>query len=367
MVKSKRDRKTTLRGGFTLLELLLAAIMAAVLLAVLWNLFSMYVRLFEKGQAKAEQSQLVRALFEQVSDDLHAAIQDPTPGQPLQPRGTVAVRRFGLFGTETELRFDVLQITPFGGSLTPTTDAEPGSTERPPLRAPELRTVYYRFQSAEMLAAATSLSSTDSSGGSGESGQYEQPGLSRRELDFETPLPGEGEAGLSGLGPVATDASQGDFSAGGDGQLLVVDPNDDSVMLAPEVTGCQFRYFDGKTWNSQWDSLGRKSLPVAVEVTLQVSTLDDRQQQLAVETPVLTDEPDALTGAAVAPSTQVYPTYRLVIDIPSAPMHEAPRKVRRTAISRLQERAARRYRPRIAPRNSSTQRQLPDEWLRNQR
>ena len=86
MATTRRQRRQGLarrsRHGFTLLEVLLAALLAVTLMAGLWSLFHVYTRLFETGQAKIEQSQLVRALIQQLSDDLHSAIQDPVvPGR----------------------------------------------------------------------------------------------------------------------------------------------------------------------------------------------------------------------------------------------------------------------------------------------
>jgi len=355
-----RSVKNLKVGGFTLLELLLAAVMAALLLMGIWSLFSMYTRLFEKGESTAEQAQLVRALLKQLSDDLHAAMQDPTPGQPQQPRGPVAVRRFVLFGTESELRFDVLQITPFGGSLTPTADAagfsglrggfaDPAAPKEP-LRAPELRTVYYRFERAATAAeqpAGTSLPSAT-------------PGLSRRELDFETPYLAD-EAEMGGLSPADGPLSSTRSAGGEEPELMVVDPNDDSVMLAPEVVDCRFRYFDGSSWSSQWNSLSRKSLPVAVEVTLEVSTLEDRQREIERQLPNVpgVDEAAGPSLPPPPPSPTAYLTYRLVIDIPGAPMHSEPRKVSDRAVAQLRERAATRYRPRVtAPRPRARPRQM---------
>ena len=41
-------------------------------------------------------------------------------------------------------------------------------------------------------------------------------------------------------------------------------------ILAPEVASVAFRYFDGTTWNSTWDSAYVQKLPLAVEVTIGV-------------------------------------------------------------------------------------------------
>ncbi|MFN6107877.1 MAG: prepilin-type N-terminal cleavage/methylation domain-containing protein [Planctomycetaceae bacterium] len=43
-------------------------------------------------------------------------------------------------------------------------------------------------------------------------------------------------------------------------------------MLAPEVTGLTFAYFDGYQWRSDWDSQALGGLPMAVEVLLEITT-----------------------------------------------------------------------------------------------
>ena len=340
------------RGAFTLIEILMTTVMAAVLLGGSGACWAPTHGFLKRGESKAEQAQLVRALLKQMADDLHAAMQDPVPGHPPQPRGPVAVRRFGLFGTETELRFDVLQITPFAGQ--PDAGLERGMPQaRAALRAPELRTVYYRFDPPDAVRGPilrlpagfepprTRFRNTF-------------PGRRRGTLRFE---PADGTATLSG--------SPGDRPD----ELLVVDPNDDSVMLAPEVIDCRFRYFDGTSWSSQWNSLQKKSLPVAVEVTLQVGTLEERQEVFAAETadPMAGPQMPADTGLVV--ETHAYATHRLVIDVPGAPMHVAPRKERSTAVAKLKARAAPRSRPKPRPTPQARPEpvDLSDQWMRTER
>ena len=55
-----------------------------------------------------------------------------------------------------------------------------------------------------------------------------------------------------------------------DGAADDLDPSDDTLLRVPEVTGLEFRYYDGRGWSGQWNSLTQKSLPVAVEVNLTV-------------------------------------------------------------------------------------------------
>ena len=46
------------------------------------------------------------------------------------------------------------------------------------------------------------------------------------------------------------------------------------MQIAPEIIGCQFRYFDGGIWHDYWASLDRKGVPSAVEITFYSLSLD---------------------------------------------------------------------------------------------
>ena len=67
-------------AGFTLLEVLLTAILSATLMAGLWSLFGTYLRLFETGQVRVERSSLLCALDSQFTVDLQSVV-------PPQPEG----------------------------------------------------------------------------------------------------------------------------------------------------------------------------------------------------------------------------------------------------------------------------------------
>ncbi|MDO4558843.1 MAG: prepilin-type N-terminal cleavage/methylation domain-containing protein [Planctomycetia bacterium] len=47
-------------------------------------------------------------------------------------------------------------------------------------------------------------------------------------------------------------------------------PEDPNVTWFPEVIGAEFQYYDGSSWTSEWNSLTRRSLPVAVVLRIQV-------------------------------------------------------------------------------------------------
>ena len=323
-------------SGFTLLEILLATSLAVVLLLGLWSLFSTYTNLFETGQVKTEQSQLARALLEQVTDDLKSAIQDPIPGAPAKSRTSTPLRRFGLFGSTNELRLDVIQLTPLQGNPTPVGDSEQLLRQPSAPRVPELRTVYYTFQGPSFSPDAN---------------PEDPPGLIRREVDFETPYASDPDSGLDSQ-------SAGDPSSP---ERFTPDPVDDSVIWVPEVVGLEFRYFDGNGWTGNWNSLARKSLPVAVEVAVRLGTVGEPERPGGAEGTEIGDE----LNTELAPQPEG-PVYRLVVDLPGSPKHPAPQRVRPIAVRPPPRPVTRRIAPRRLPTTTTAVRTLPDEWMRRQ-
>jgi len=136
----------------------------------------------------------------------------------------------------------------------------------------------------------------------------------------------------------------------------------------PEVVRLQFRYFDGNGWTSQWSSLSRKSLPVAVEVTVQLGTVALSSETTGKPEPGEVSETADLAGelSVETEPTVVGPTYRLVIDVPGSPKHEAPHKVKPVARQPRPRPVPRRVapRPRPAPPVKPKPAPLADEWMR---
>jgi prepilin-type N-terminal cleavage/methylation domain-containing protein len=79
----KPGQRRSTPAGFTLIEVLLTSVLAATLLAALWTLLSMHLKMFDTGQTRTEQSQLARTLLQQISDDLQSVVQPPPPVPPL--------------------------------------------------------------------------------------------------------------------------------------------------------------------------------------------------------------------------------------------------------------------------------------------
>ena len=391
--RRRRDRdRQGLPLGFTLLEVLLATMISASLLALLWALFSVYLRLFETGPARAEQVQLARALLQQLGDDLHSAIEDapkddPAAESPGAAGPAAAVRRFGLLGTRDALRVDVLQMIPMEESPSlrgDVTDALRGVTVR---QVPELRTIFYSFRKPGVLETADPSDPAVAPA----AGLAARPGLTRRELDYETPYTQLEDSLAAGRVPTvaALDGEFVDEMAPTDSwaDALPGDaPQGESITWAPEVVGLEFRYFDGSGFSSEWNSLKRKSLPVAIEVTLQLSTPEQAKPRRPSADEVSPDENgpdlgttlDGLDKGLLQPEEIPSTIYSLLIDLPSAKHHPTlrPPARSRTPFGRRGPRVSQGHLtaggPLAVPRPLTVKRpggasaspRKPDQWMR---
>lgn len=372
-----KTRQHTSRRAFTLLEVVIASLLVAVLMASVYQVLFIYRKLFERGETQTEEIQLVRTLSQQLSDDLVGAIQDPIFIDPMS-RGPSGARRFGLFGNSKELRIDVLQIPAFPVAPTPTAQEMEDSTEPRKLQAPELRTVYYSF--FQSVSVDSTLPDA-------------RVGLTRRELDFETPeeleseeFTGASEVSLTDESPpeeVSTLSGASTFD-----QLLEVGM-DSTVTWAPEVVSLQFRYFDGSKWQSSWDSLARKGLPVAVEMNFAVASLEDadtvrgaasgmdqaadvdsltEEQELMETEPTVDEQGIDLTVQQNLPLLHVH---RVVVHLPNSPLQKELQPVKRQAAPTLEVPALTAPAPFgkavLQPaRSKRGQRTAPDQWMRNE-
>jgi hypothetical protein len=138
----------------------------------------------------------------------------------------------GLFGNQFELRVDV--------SYLPRADqysvaaADPTDTGGVRDVTSDVKSVSYFLQSSDEADPDTVLSGAASSG---------IAGLARRQQDRAVTAWASDNSGLESADPSGT-------------------------LLAPEVNYLEFRYFDGLTWYTEWDSEQMESLPVAVEITI---------------------------------------------------------------------------------------------------
>lgn len=333
--------------GLTLLEITLTLALMATIFSMVWGLMTLYSRHYLMGEKRMARAQLVRSISQMLDNDLSSAVQDPIHPTRPETSEAVSIRRFGLRGDSVSLAIDVVEPNLFAETATPAENlafAVGGGKPRSP-QVPELKTIFYEF--VPINARDTSNDPpADSPGGGGSAliGTLQTPtpegdtlaqtgvadvrpfvrkfGLSRRELDFETPDENNaavsdkagGGAGSEVIGSLS-EPPRSSFAISQDenGRLLdgLAEATDtflrpsltapqialeieDGSMWAPEVVNCRFRYFDGQDWFDTWNSLERSGLPVAIEVTMELMTLDDVEElRKSVYRPRLTLEPVA--------------------------------------------------------------------------
>jgi prepilin-type N-terminal cleavage/methylation domain-containing protein len=408
------------RAGFTLLEILLALALIAVLLAGVSAITSLYSRNYTTTERRVSRAQLARSISQMLSEDLGAAVQDPIQALEDDPNRQF-IRRFGLRGDSRSLQIDVVQPNLFATTATAEENRRvaEGGAKSPELRqVPELKTIFYEFVPINALEPldGEKADATDEldaafeteTGGSSLTGSLSSPagttgldetfgagdeygaaldgttgtiadgvfvsadgtttfrpltrkfGLSRRELDFETPIPGaevatvddsfddyeaaaeEGRvvSSLTGSLSAPPDASQTTLAGSGfvdgtgalegtstDSTAIAETTNpfdqlpltaaqvamdaDDGTTWAPEALDCRFRYYDGENWLDSWDSIEKGGLPVAIKVDLKLAPLDDvdlyRASPLLFNLPI-PPEPSAIANAANANDALADPT-----------------------------------------------------------
>lgn len=101
----------------------------------------------------------------------------------------------------------------------------------------------------------------------------------------------------------------------------------DAELMAEEVVGLQFMYFDGASWTSEWDSASMEGLPVAIEITVILQSLEEQRAK---------DASNQLASATTEESNERL--YTLTVNLPTATSYDekqqaAAAKEEETALS----------------------------------
>ena len=346
------------REGFTLLEILLVLALIVLLLGGLASLVRVFTMSYDADERRVGRAQLARSISQMLEEDLGSAVQDPIQAVA-DDANRRFIRHFGLRGDERSLQIDVVQPNLFATTATADENRRVlagGDKSTESRQVPELKTIFYEFtpinavekEDSSSRGSGASASGADSgedlgselsgsltTGGEGatvfgasgslenslDDGTYldgtrplaQKFGLSRKELDFETPDENEQEdqstsgalgtigtdgsvsAGLSGSLTSPPDAQNSTltssdnsindlFGTSPDDNVVYKEPmtaaqiamdSDDGTSWAPEVLDCRFSYFDGNEWRDSWDSIEQKGLPIAIKVDLKLAPLDD--------------------------------------------------------------------------------------------
>lgn len=190
---------------------------------------------------------------------------------------SVASSVVGLYGTATELQFDISRLPrldQYQGVM-----ADDVSVAMPS----DVKTVVYFLASEDSAAAAgdalVSAAIESSATGRGS-------GLMRAETDRAVAAWGE----LYGAGQSSYGAAR---------------------MLAEEVTSLEFRYFDGTEWLSEWNSDEAGGLPTAIEVLMTLALPGSGSSQSSGVSFAPTASP--YSASAALPDERVY---RMVVQLP---------------------------------------------------
>lgn len=403
-----------MRGAFTLLEVILTVVLATALLSGLWALSGIYMRMFEAGQDQVEQAQLLRALTQQIDDDLQgvfpgrgvrrgplpfafssAALSQPGDSHSVTERaapadagsggpGTAAVvppptdedseteppvtppaatgedsfaasgapantapvisasgiaaasssrsrlPSFSLKGTETSLELTLLRLIPVEEQPAEPINQEALINQNGPPKSPEWRVVKYRFTAPP---AEEELKKEPEAPAASTQEKEIEPGLAREDQSWE-------EFRKSRLAKAMTNATmteeeiESEEAAPPDGEQNPEETRqnptgekkpaeaEETRMNIPQVVALRFQYFDGQTWLSDWDSGAKRSLPQAVEMTLQIKpTLagerEDRKNEEKKTIPTESTEENEVFHDPGLEKKGNWPAYRQVWVLPA--------------------------------------------------
>jgi hypothetical protein len=253
------------RGGFTLLEVLLASALAIVLMAALYVALDVQLRLASEGRDAIEQATLTRAILHRFENDLNCSLGPVAPppdtsGGGGRSGGGGGGGSGGGGGAAGGGGAGASGAGASGaGGMTP----EEGSAVTEMVTVPDTIT----FQAGVIgesdrliiyAARVASLARTD------ESGEVPTPsdtrrimywltgnGLARQEVPWVT-----SEQVTNTTDPVAEDGKE-----------------EKDYVIAEEVTQLQFEYWDGSAWQESWDGrqpgpdgITMKGPPMAIRV-----------------------------------------------------------------------------------------------------
>ncbi len=292
------------RSGFTLLEVVLALGLSAMVMALVGMALSTTLKLVDSGQTKTQRDQLARAIMGKIAGDVRATVRyEPFDSSGMmsvastsksssssssQSNGTTpksstsssssssssdssssdsssSTTQFiaGLIGDQYGLTVDV-------GRLPRIDEYTSGSADNnsATVLPSDVRTVTY-FLAGDTAPASQVVSSTNVVDGSG---------LARCEMDRA----------------MSQYASQ-------QGQATLTN----AALIAPEVLALEFQYFDGTQWDSSWDTTSNGGLPQAVKISMVLSDPSQAgkpgytQPQISSVADAASQDPDSVYSTVV--------------------------------------------------------------------
>lgn len=300
MIHSARLRN---RAGYTLTEVLIAAVLVATLMAACWNLMSLYSAFITSGRTEVVERQLVRSVFQLITEDIErlplstaaadrsALPQSRLPLEIADLPDSIGGQAFastlldGAFTPELLVR-PVIEMTGTDRSLqlryiVPAA-AEPGgepvTADADPLAgsvSASMQTVVYQFREPVPAIGPYPMLPFGLHRVEADGFHFEEAVTSTREATATMPDGGAGipagplnQAVLEWLmAPPETPADQLESL-----DENRIPPQHDHV---PEVVRCEFEYHDGRNWTRRWNTSRRRSLPTAIRLTVWLVSSED--------------------------------------------------------------------------------------------
>ena len=303
-------RHHKLRRGFSLLEILLVLGLTMIIVTIIFSAIYQYMLVLTQQQDAIERKQIARGVTRMISDDLSGAIQykaeDYSALENLVASQSLA--GFGAFanvgGGEIDgdsLEQDILdEVTGGGDSSSQTTGttgatagpgagADPGATgaaQESPGGSEDEEVEEVEELGRPTLIGTQNLLRVDTSR-LPRLDEY-NPLVARREIDQQLPSDIKTVTYFfSDSEPTVKDEIMPELGRNGGlyrrridraveaflGEESISDsPDEFCELIAPEVAGIQFRYFDGSDWLDEWDSAEQMGFPSAIEVIVSIDS-----------------------------------------------------------------------------------------------
>lgn len=254
------------RSGFTLIEMLIALSLSLVLISAIYSAVSLHWRYEQVGRERIDRAQVSLAVLRLLTEDIGSVMFTPPSDVSQEEEETAAASTslttpttstttttpeegatttdstqasLGIVGTADQLQLDISQ--PAREDFVPDKSNDPSGASLP-ATSDSVRVTW------GMITPTTALA--DDSG--------------RRSLTINPALARQLADRLRGVVEVEEDANN-------DVALS------DASILAREIVSLQFRYYDGYSWVTEWDSVTQERLPRAIEVTIGFIKQDYKQ------------------------------------------------------------------------------------------
>ena len=234
-------RTCSRRGGYTLLEVLLASALAVILMAALYVALDVQLQLANVGRETVEQATVVRAVVNRIESDLSGCMGPVAP--PLASATAAATTATDPSGAAAPAAATASDTIPFQAGVIG--ESEGGSP----------RLTIYVSRVAVQNAANAMTDGVAPADIRRVTYWMTERGLARQEIPWVTSenLQMSTEPDLSGKEP-------------------------DEFVIAEEVTQITFRFWDGSEWQDTWDGrdlaadgVSLKGPPMAIQVQMSMT------------------------------------------------------------------------------------------------